>query len=45
MLRTAVIVLVVAAVIVPAAVMMVVAFIAFLRTDEYELARRRRAAS
>jgi hypothetical protein len=44
MVLTVVIVLAIAVVVVPAAVMAVVAFIAFLRTDDYELVLRRRAA-
>ena len=43
MVLTTVIVLSVAIVVVPAAVILAVAFVAFLRTDDYEQARQRRA--
>jgi rubrerythrin len=43
MVLTAIILLAAALVVVPATVMLAVAFVAFLRTDDYEQAQRRRA--
>ena len=42
MMTTALLVLLLAGVFLPPAVMLVVAFVAFLRTDDYELVKRRR---
>jgi rubrerythrin len=44
MVLTVIILVAAAMVVVPAAVMLAVAFVAFLRTDDYEQAQRRRAA-
>jgi rubrerythrin len=43
MILTVIVLAAAAMVIVPAAIMLAVAFVAFLRTDDYEQAKRRRA--